>query len=496
MSGIAPHRARLLSRLRGLSAPAVQLWGWPGVGKTAVLEALIASGEGRGVSVADGSSVEGMRAAIEATREARAEWLVLATVPPPRVLSEVGRRLPPGLRVVFSDVRRRSLAPIGAAVIPPSELLLEAGEVVELWREVTGVEIAEATAERLRTAADGWLRPLILAAEAWKGDLPAKLPLTLGELEPVRWFLGAEVVPLLGDAAEGASAIFADPEGRVRVPLILASFLARRGSPQPPPGGAPSIDRPSFEVSLLGKPGVVRCVEGVETLLRFRLQRAFKVLAYLAMAPERSADREELAEAVWPGEGESEVERNFHPTLSHLRRSLIEGLGEATPPPLLLREGIYELNPAFEWKIDLAEFFRLSGEGRALLAKEPQGAVEAWRSAWAFYRGPLLPRFDEDWVALRREGALRRYTEMLRDLGETELALGRREAAMDAFRSLLFEDPLDEHIHLEVMRLYAAEGRRDLVRRQYDRLVRLLLDELGLEPEAETQRAFHQLMRI
>ena len=65
---------------------------------------------------------------------------------------------------------------------------------------------------------------------------------------------------------------------------------------------------------------------------------------------------------------------------------------------------------------------------------------------------------------------------------------------MDAYRSVLLEDPLQEKIHLAVMRLYAAQGRRDLVRRQYDRLCSLLLDELGVEPLADTTHEYHRLV--
>jgi DNA-binding SARP family transcriptional activator len=44
------------------------------------------------------------------------------------------------------------------------------------------------------------------------------------------------------------------------------------------------------------------------------------------------------------------------------------------------------------------------------------------------------------------------------------------------------------------MRLYAGLGRRDLVRRQYERLCGLLLDELGVEPLPETEQEYHRLM--
>ncbi|HEY4572886.1 MAG TPA: hypothetical protein VIJ26_02955, partial [Thermoanaerobaculia bacterium] len=37
-----PSADRLLSRIAALDSPLVQLWGWPGSGRTAVLEALLA----------------------------------------------------------------------------------------------------------------------------------------------------------------------------------------------------------------------------------------------------------------------------------------------------------------------------------------------------------------------------------------------------------------------------------------------------------------------
>lgn len=59
---------------------------------------------------------------------------------------------------------------------------------------------------------------------------------------------------------------------------------------------------------------------------------------------------------------------------------------------------------------------------------------------------------------------------------------------------MLVEDPLQERVHLAVMKLYAQQGRRDLVRRQYDRLCNLLLEELGVAPMPPTTREYHKLM--
>ena len=82
----------------------------------------------------------------------------------------------------------------------------------------------------------------------------------------------------------------------------------------------------------------------------------------------------------------------------------------------------------------------------------------------------------------------------MRALGETYARLGRLGEAMDALRAVLIHDPLQERVHLALMQVYARQGRRDLVRRQYDRLAELLARELTIEPMEETIEAYHRLM--
>ncbi|HEY4591988.1 MAG TPA: BTAD domain-containing putative transcriptional regulator, partial [Thermoanaerobaculia bacterium] len=262
------------------------------------------------------------------------------------------------------------------------------------------------------------------------------------------------------------------------------------------PEGHPATPSTTYILGLLGSPVARQRDEEGERDLDWRLRRAFQVLAFLASSPGLQAGREEVIEAVWPTEGERTIERNFHPTLSHLRRALEGGSrGKDRPAPLLFRNGVYKLSPEVGWEIDILELNRLADEGKELAARgESAAAVEAWQRAWKLYRGPFLQGYYEGWVTLRREQYQRRYLELLRDLGNLYVALSRNEEAMDAFRSYLIEDPFQESIHVEVMRLYARQGRRDLVRRQYDQLCRILLEDLGQAPMAETAKEYHELM--
>jgi DNA-binding SARP family transcriptional activator len=521
---LSPHLGRFLRRIELLNAPLVQLWGWPGSGKSGLLAGFLAQQGSNAVAVApDELDDAALRAVVDAAWEAGAHWLV-ANGDPADGLRAAARRLRPGQHLVFAGERRSSsIEGLPGALIAPQELLLQAAELAGLWHLVTGEPVEASTLARLHAASDGWYRPLLLALEATGGSgLEAATPESLVEIPPVRSFLRHEVMESFS-AAELESLIAASAEReagkgwqllderglwlegaeRDRMPRLLAACLKRerrrrsphlRAEPQPHKETTAPASAPVYALGLLGSPFARRREDGAERELDCRLRRSFQVLAYLASSPGREAGREELIEAVWPTEGEHTIDRNFHPTLSHLRRAL-EGGGKNAAQPLLFRGGVYRLNPEIGWEIDAHEFSsqveigrRLSGQG------ELEAAAEAWQRAWSLYRGPFLQGHYEAWVAARRESYQRQQLEMLRDLGDLYLRLQRTDQAMDAYRSILVEDPLQERVHVALMQVYADQGRRDMVRRQYDRLCTLLLEELGVEPLPETTREYHRLM--
>lgn len=507
-----------------LEAPAVQLWGWPGTGKSGILAALAGQAGSVSVALGDTESAARWKSVLARAKDLGASWAVLAAPPSPAALDRAVRWLPPGLRLAFAGAGREVL-PIRTAYVYPPELLLDPAEVREVWRALRGVELAPEVAAALRAATDGWLRPLRLLAASGR-DLPEDLaPEALLDDESLCGFFRSEVaasLPVLdfdrwGEedlAALVTSGLALGDEANPRLPRLLAAWVERLGGDAPGrprvrrPGGpparlreapaAPPVDpalpnRPAFRVSLLGRPQVERLTETGPVAIRFPLRRSFQTLAYLSSSPDFCASRDELIEEIWSGESPGDVLRNFHPTLSHLRRSLSAGL-KPKVLPLLLHEGIYRLNPEIDWRIDWVELGVLVERARADTTARPEAAVEHLRRAWSLYRGSFLPRVDGEWAAPRRDQSQRTYLELLKTLGDLELQLGRHEPALDAYRALLAEDPLEERVHVAVMRLYGEQGRRDLVRRQYDRLCSLLLGELGLEPLDETTREFHQLM--
>jgi hypothetical protein len=401
-----PSSERLLSRITALGSPVAQLWGWPGSGRTAVLEALLAR-HGRqalGLPLAAVASEALLREALEGAREVGVRWLVASGRPDRERIAEAERWLLPGQRLVLATDRRPGPASLPLGIVPPQEMLLTDREVAELWRLLVGGDLSPQAAQSLRAATGGWYRPLRLALESTGGlGLEKAGPETLLEIPAVRSFLRHEVLdtftsderdllldapdvrPAAGGSGEEAWELLDDRglwiEGPERdcLPRLLAAALdreRRRRRPSPRPSavpverGGPATASTVYILGLLGSPVARQRDEEGERELDWRLRRAFLVLAFLASSPGLQAGREEVIEAVWPTEGERTIERNFHPTLSHLRRALEGGnRGKDRPTPLLFRNGVYRLSPEVGWEIDILELHRLADEGKELAGR-------------------------------------------------------------------------------------------------------------------------------
>src|SRR5882757_7246524 len=102
-----PQVERLLRGIEARESPLVQLWGWPGSGATAVLEALLAR-QGRralGLPLAALETGADDAALRDTLVEAHAEgvrWLVAAGEPPAEWLALAERWLVPRQRLVFA----------------------------------------------------------------------------------------------------------------------------------------------------------------------------------------------------------------------------------------------------------------------------------------------------------------------------------------------------------------------------------------------------------
>ncbi|MCW5613438.1 MAG: AAA family ATPase [Rubrivivax sp.] len=223
-----------------------------------------------------------------------------------------------------------------------------------------------------------------------------------------------------------------------------------------------------YELTLLGPVTLRR--QGAAVPLATAKLAALLVLLALG----GPAHRARLASWLWPNVDDAAARRNLRRELARLREA---GVGDV-----------------------------LASEGDVLaLAGAPLLACDAWTfrdgaaspyerdvdAALALWRGPPADglalggtaAFD-DWLQAEREQlhALRRRA--LQASAAAHEARGGLDAALARIEALLADDPLQEHLHREAMRLHLAAGRREAALAQYKRCRELLQRELGLAPMA------------
>lgn len=233
----------------------------------------------------------------------------------------------------------------------------------------------------------------------------------------------------------------------------------------------------------------LRAQQGDRVITRFRSQKTGALLAYLAYYPQRIHSREVLIDLLWP-ECELESGRSrLSMALSSLRHQL-EPPGVPTGTVIIADRASVRINPAaivtdvaeFEAALDAAERAQSSTEREQFFVRAVQ-----------HYRGPLLPGYYEEWISPEQERLAERCLQALGRLIDAAERAGDLGRALDYAHQAAGADPLREETHRALMLLYAAAGQPSAALQQYQRLERILREELGQEPSAATQQLAHSI---
>ena len=223
-------------------------------------------------------------------------------------------------------------------------------------------------------------------------------------------------------------------------------------------------------------------------------KRARDILCFIASRRYRRAAKDVIINTFWGEADFAIVQRNFHPTISHIRKAL-----NSNQPLkqnfLLYRDGDYQLNSDFSCHIDTEQFDRLIAEGEAARrAGERERYVSFYEEAIALYRGEFMQGCYDVWVEEQRFYYGKQYMRMLVALAAAAQKNEEWSHSLDLAQRILHEDSFREDVHCMIMRAYAALGNRVAVKEQYETLRRLLRQELDVEPVAETQKIYRELL--
>jgi DNA-binding SARP family transcriptional activator len=217
------------------------------------------------------------------------------------------------------------------------------------------------------------------------------------------------------------------------------------------------------------------------TIVRPPSRGSMGLLALVA-TQRRPRTREEITADLWP-DGSPNSAAWLRQALWQLRRAF--GAAGANPDAIIESDAErIGLGAGLVLDLDVTRF-------EALLAT----AQPDLEGALALYHGEFTEGLDLECFARDRERLADLYEDALAQLGMRCLRDGDIGCARTAALGLMQRDPLREEAHATLIEVYGRTGTRSQVVRQYRRLERLLRQELGVEPLAETQESFRAAMR-
>ncbi|GAB3949030.1 AfsR/SARP family transcriptional regulator [Streptomyces sparsus] len=226
------------------------------------------------------------------------------------------------------------------------------------------------------------------------------------------------------------------------------------------------------------------------------MPKVCQTLAVLLTRPGEIASFDCLTQELWGDSPPRTATTTFQTYIYYARRMFVnEGLVPAGRTLLRTHPQGYTIDVG-EDQVDVKIFEKLVADGRRELERgHAERAAEVLRSALALWRGPALSNFRAGQVLKGRIARLEELRVLAHELRiEAELALGRHRLVISQLRELVSVHPLNEWFHGQLVMALHRSGRRAEALRSYENLRRLLSDELGVEPAAELQCLYLDLL--
>ncbi|MGN9839207.1 AfsR/SARP family transcriptional regulator [Nonomuraea sp. H19] len=221
-------------------------------------------------------------------------------------------------------------------------------------------------------------------------------------------------------------------------------------------------------------------------------RRRIGVLARLALSAGQAVPTDRLLADVWTRSSAATAAKQLHIVVSKLRETLASHGGaeviETVP-------GGYRL--AIERDhVDAHAFTRLSGRARAARAEGAMATADAlFRQALALWRGPALAEVDAPWANIEANRLEEEQLAVLEDHAELRLSAGGHRAVAADLAAHVRAHPLRERPAAQLMLALYRDARVPEALEVYQRLRRVMVEELGIEPGSELRR-LHQAVLV
>ncbi|WP_246122420.1 BTAD domain-containing putative transcriptional regulator [Actinoallomurus bryophytorum] len=300
------------------------------------------------------------------------------------------------------------------------------------------------------------------------------------------------VSPSNGKASSSAPAATSRTGMSSPRPSLTAPASDRTGQPIASAGRlrlADAVEEDTLRPIRLRLLGQVRVESGGEPITTGLRRITRDLMAYLALHP-AGITREQGVDALMPDRELQAGTTMFHTAISNARKTLRDATGLREPMFIIHAAGRYRLDPHLI-TVDLWQL--QSTLNRAHNADTDATRLNALRLVPDLYTAELAEDLTFEWAETERENLRRQATDALSRLAQ--LAKNDHpDLALAALEHALAHDPYAEPLYRDLMRIQAASGHPDAVRRTHQQLKTRLAD-LDTEPDEETHKLLLRLLQ-
>ena len=355
----------------------------------------------------------------------------------------------------------------------------------------------------------GWAEDLAIAWKETGSQTPHLLRREWERLEPLLWealeegvLVAEEVVAAIERAfPEGAELT---PFGDHPSPAVRRAALgpaARSGHPEALRRLTAAVDDPDPSVAQAAR-GATAALRNEPLRLSFRVFGGFTVTRgswtldagawqrpmasrltrFLLTRADEAVPEDEIFEALWAGREAGSARRSLQVTVSQARAAL--DTPDKRRTAIEASDRSYRLVLAPHDEVDFLAFEQLTAMALTETGDTRRAMLERAAATWG--GDPLPEDRYEPWVSVWRERLRDAYSQVLSELVAVCRDSGDAPAEIQHARHLVALDPLNEASQRILIAAYARAGRRADALRQFMECRRALVDELGLEPSADT----------
>ena len=290
-------------------------------------------------------------------------------------------------------------------------------------------------------------------------------------------------------------ALFSIDEVAERLPADLRNELSAPAEPEVTGvhAAVPQAAVTDLTIDLLGPVEIFRDRSNPFAPDAWTTRRARDIFCYIATSRHRRVAKDLLVEAFWPDDDPAAVEKNFHPTISHIRKAL-NSRQTLKQNFLIFRDGAYQLNPDLSYLIDTEEFDRLVADAEAAKREKDNARLRtALEGAHALYRGEFMPGVYENWAEERRGHYEEQFGRVTGALAKLSLAERRLAEALKYATESLKLDPYREDMHRLTLKVLAAQKKLPAAKKHFNEMRTVFRSELGIDASPETLRLAAEL---